>query len=263
MKKITQKITKYGALSMALAGVADASGQIVFTDINPDSANGLEDSFSIDFNEDGIIDMTIFQERAIYYEQVVLEGQPVGFITDVQGFLYASNLSEGDLVGPDSDFTTGTDTGEITQLCYNTGYNNAFCIADGDELLGARFQVDGENHYGWVQLSIVTSDSFTVESFAYEATPDTAIEAGTDATALSLEDNTIEGFTSFVSNNALTLSAKSPLQDVTIHNLNGQTILSRTLNNTSETIDINTLSTGVYIATVQVEGRSTAIKFVR
>ena len=39
MSKITKKnfakrIAKYGALSVAIAGVADASGQIVYTDIN-------------------------------------------------------------------------------------------------------------------------------------------------------------------------------------------------------------------------------------
>jgi len=80
---------------------------------------------------------------------------------------------------------------------------------------------------------------------------------------LSLEDNTIEGFSSFVSDNILTLNSNTPLETVTIHSISGQEVISQKLSNTTETVDLNGLSTGVYIATVSVEGKLQAIKFIK
>jgi len=57
MKKITpQKLSKrpvqYGAFSIAIAGVTDASGQIIYTDVNPD-INVADGFYYIDMDNDG------------------------------------------------------------------------------------------------------------------------------------------------------------------------------------------------------------------
>ena len=115
---------------------------------------------------------------------------------------------------------------------------------------------------GWVGVETIDSGNFTVTGFAFDATPDTAIAAGDNA--LSLEDNAIEGFTSFVdANNILNLNAQEPLSTSNVFNITGQQIMARNLSNTSETIDLNALSTGVYIARVGINGNETAIKFVK
>ncbi len=80
---------------------------------------------------------------------------------------------------------------------------------------------------------------------------------------LSLADNTIEGLSTFVANNALTINARNPLENVTIHAINGQVVVSQKLVNTTETIDISALPTGMYIASVQTEGQVETIKFVK
>ena len=59
-KKLANRLLKYGALSVAMAGVADASGQIVYTDVDPDLTNGGGGTADfIDLNNDGTNDFVI------------------------------------------------------------------------------------------------------------------------------------------------------------------------------------------------------------
>ena len=54
--KLSKKLAKYGALTAAIAGVADASGQIVYTDVTPDFVGTFGDEFFLDLNQDAIND---------------------------------------------------------------------------------------------------------------------------------------------------------------------------------------------------------------
>ncbi|MDO7544514.1 MAG: hypothetical protein MUR41_01885, partial [Flavobacteriaceae bacterium] len=47
--KLAKRLAKYGALSAAVLGVADASGQVTYTDVSPDLVLELGDTFDIDF----------------------------------------------------------------------------------------------------------------------------------------------------------------------------------------------------------------------
>jgi len=247
--KLSKKLIKYSALSLALGGIANASGQVVFTDVDPDFEGGLNDSFAIDFDDDGVDDVIIAQTD-IY---VRANGNVVG--SGSGGVYYASNLSEGTLISAGNSFQSYGD------LCYSGGFPNSFCATGPEGFLGVQFDISGETHFGWVQVAGIDSENFILLGFAYEQTPGVGIEAGDGI--LSLEDNTIEGLTSFVANDVLTINARNPLENITIHNVNGQVVASQKLASTTETVDLNVLSTGVYIATVQSEGRLKAIKFVK
>ena len=49
--------------------------------------------------------------------------------------------------------------------------------------LGVRFRIDGQIHYGWVRLTVLTQPtgtwSATITAYAYETVPNKAIKAGT------------------------------------------------------------------------------------
>jgi len=254
-KKFTEKIAKYGAFSLAIAGISNASGQVIFTDVDPDFVGVTGDTFAIDFDGDGTIDGNIIGGAANANFIGASGGNFAGDGVVNPPYVYASNLTAGDLIDGSLNFYNAGD------MCYGAYPNNQFCGAV-DGYLAVSFDISGNTHFGWVRVNVLDNNNFEVLDFAYEATPDTAIAAGDNA--LSLEDNTIQGFTSFVdANNILNLNAQSPLNNISIYNINGQEVLSRSLSNTTETIDLNTLSTGVYIARVAVEGIETAIKFVR
>ena len=58
----------------------------------------------------------------------------------------------------------------------NYGPDSEFEIGD-QNLIGFRFEIGNDVHYGWAQLEI-TKNSLTVSKWAYESTPDTAIRVG-------------------------------------------------------------------------------------
>jgi hypothetical protein len=235
-----------------MAGVADASGQIVFTDVDPDFVGGVGDSFAIDFDGDGTDDVTIIQTNIFVRANASADGGVNG--QTANGYQYAYNIASGAVVDSNLAFISGAD------LCYGPGYSNSFCFASPDGFIGVQFDISGATHFGWVALSAVDSNNFTVTEFAYEATPDTGIPVGEP---LSIADNVIEGLSTYVSNDVLTIDARQPLESITINNLAGQEVLSQRLSNTTESVNLSALSTGLYIATVETEGTVQAIKFVK
>jgi len=256
MKKTTsKKILNYTAMSAALLGVSSVSGQIIYTDVEPDEIINTGESLNIDINDDGINDFSahVIPGNASGYAARFITTPDVDPIDGANGsngngflgveeneYLYASNLVAGTV---------------IEEICDG--------VVDG--YIGVSLNLEGNTHFGWIRLDL-TADAtvFTIKDFAIESTPDTAIEAGDMGDELSLEDNVIEGLSTYVVNDALTINAINPIENVTIYNLSGQEVIARELNNTTEvSIDLNSLSTAAYIASIQSEGTITAIKFVK
>lgn len=81
---------------------------------------------------------------------------------------------------------------------------------------------------------------------------------------LGVSDNALEGFTYFVDvNNQLNLSASTSFENVVLYNMLGQQVISQKLNSNNETISLSGLQSGIYIATVSVEGASKSFKIVK
>lgn len=81
---------------------------------------------------------------------------------------------------------------------------------------------------------------------------------------LSVADQTFNGFNYFVdADNRLNLSANTPMESVKLFNILGQQVVAQKLNNTDASINISSLKTGVYIATVAIDGVSKSFKIVK
>ncbi len=81
---------------------------------------------------------------------------------------------------------------------------------------------------------------------------------------LSVGDESFSGFRYFVdSNNLLQLSANEPLESISLYNIVGQQIISQKLSNTTETIDLSALNSGVYVATITINGQRKSVKIIR
>jgi hypothetical protein len=265
MKKITkknfaEKLAKYGAMSLAIAGVADAAGQVVYTDVDPDFVGGMGDSFAIDFDGDSTDDITVLQSNNGNYELV--QALPAGgngvIAASNAGYFYASNLAYGASIsaGAGSFRSFGS-------FCAGVGYAGSQFCGTGEGYIGVEFAVGGDTHYGWVRVDVADSSNFIVLDYAYESTPNMAIAAG-DMGSLGVGDQAFEGFAYFVdSNNNLNLSANSTMEAIAVYNVLGQEVISQKLSGTSEAISISNLKSGVYLATVSIEGTKKTIKFVR
>lgn len=86
-----------------------------------------------------------------------------------------------------------------------------------------------------------------------------------DSSVLGLDDNSIEGFSHFVdTNNNLQLSVNNgSLENLTLFNTIGQRVLSNTIDGNNNSLDLNHLPVGVYIAQVKVNGTTTAFRVIK
>lgn len=263
MKKTTKlnfakKLAKYGALSLAVAGVADATGQVVYTDIDPDFVGGLGDILLIDFDNNAVDDLTILQSNNGNYELVQANtSNSNGVVANSNGYLYADNLAYGTSIDGFLTFYSGG-----ASFCAGVGYaGSAFCGV-GEGYLGVQFHIGGNLHFGWVRVDILDSSNFIVLDYAYEATPDTTILAGDNA--LSVEDFDPSNFKYFVDvNSQLNIKASVPMTNVAIHNVLGQQVVSQKLASTNEVVDLASFTTGVYFATVTIDGNSKSFKIIK
>lgn len=274
MKKTTSKnfnkrIASYGALAVAIAGVSDVTGQIQYTDVDPDEV--LEGTrFLLDLNGDGTTDYEISNDGVfsgvnpgttarVYTEN----SQSILGTNGGNNYNYPFALSEGETI--DENATTW-----ITNPNYQTlnwmgcAYTNSqWCDGQVDKYLGLRINVDGNQHYGWVRMDIpADASSITIKDFAFNTVAGEAILAGQ---SLSVQDNNFEGFIQFVDNeHILNLQSKATFIDnVSIFNIKGQNVIQTEINNTKGSINLANLSKGMYLAIVSIEGQNKTFKLVR
>lgn len=81
---------------------------------------------------------------------------------------------------------------------------------------------------------------------------------------LGVTDQNFNGFSYFVdANNQLNLSSSIAMEKVALYNVLGQEVFSSKLSSNSEIVDISGLNSGVYIATVSIEGQTKSFKIVK
>lgn len=81
---------------------------------------------------------------------------------------------------------------------------------------------------------------------------------------LGTADISFQGFRYFVdANSQLQLKSNSNMEKIAMYNVLGQQILSQKLNSSTETINLSGFTSGVYIATVTIEGQTKSFKIVK
>jgi hypothetical protein len=200
---LESRLKKYTALAGGISAAFAGTGQIVYTDIDPDSVNVDHlDLTLIDFNGDGIQDFTLvkivnsnsgsFTSVGVSYGVTVdvAIGDPGSnswMATSTSGAAMA-NVTAGAAIGGTGVFNTATGTlGVLTYLTYGPPYSsfNGTYNSGGDFLgatdgyIGVKFDIAGAAHYGWVRVDLsADATTLTVKDYAYEATAGTAINAG-------------------------------------------------------------------------------------
>ncbi|MEM0519162.1 T9SS-dependent choice-of-anchor J family protein [Aequorivita flava] len=118
------------------------------------------------------------------------------------------------------------------------------------------FTVDLDFYAGqdvYIAINHVASDQFGFQVDDFKVTAD----------VLGVNDQVFQGFKYFVANNQLNLSATTSMERVAIYNMLGQEVVSQKLANTNESVTISGLQSGVYIATVSIEGASKTFRIVK
>lgn len=122
----------------------------------------------------------------------------------------------------------------------------------GDSYLGAKFTIGASTYYGWILVNLTGNGVFTIKSFAYENTANTAISAGATSTA-SIQEATISSF-NIVPNPAnstfdLHRKADEPAS-VVIYSMIGEIAQTEIISNAVTAVSIVDLPLGMYIVRV-------------
>ncbi|NNF58980.1 MAG: T9SS type A sorting domain-containing protein, partial [Rhodothermaceae bacterium] len=174
-----------------MAPAADA--QITYMDVDPDeTVQG--NTFDLDIDGDGAADVQFFQTIgtvAVAGDRPIAGVDNLGTGTAFVGyagpyFNYPSALDVGAEIGPAANFPAD----DFTVLGSTYGpygpYGPWAAGGQTDKYLGVQFMAGGgTTHYAWVRLDVApNSASITVKDFAFEATPDTPIDAGAMGVAI-------------------------------------------------------------------------------
>ena len=101
--------------------------------------------------------------------------QPVIVGSDVSGTDEISNLTFGTSIGSGSDFaSTGSDSGSSAHT--GSGANQFQLGTPG--YIGFSLEQGGSTYYGWAEINIENSGPGTIVAYAYNSTPNQAINAG-------------------------------------------------------------------------------------
>ena len=268
-KSLSKRLLQYGALTTAALGVSDAAGQIVYVDVEPDAIIAVGETFSTDFDEDGFEDVSLQNPDGLANGNaaIVIPSSGGAFVGFTAGaYQYPALLLEGAIIDGASGYTEAGARGDLNY--YGCAYSNSqWCDNVVDGYLGVKFNnlLGGTDHYGWIRMDtdVNGSNLMVVKGYAFNLTPDTVIEAG-DEGVLSLQDQYFNDFNYFVdANSQLVLKASISLENIKLFNLLGQEVFSKSLSNKNETINIESLDTGIYIAKVSIQGKSKSFKIVK
>lgn len=251
--KLAKKLAKYGALTVAVAGLTDASGQIIYTDVDPDFGGGTTDSYGLDLNNDGTIDFNINGGGGagfLFLEPAGASNSALGSGSATFAYPFALTNSAVISAGQASWFNNGFSSSSFASLNYSSCNFGNYCnITDG--YIGLRFDAGGGAiHYAWVRLDTNPDSSFTVKEYGYSSVPDTPILAGQQT--LSTQDVASTDEIRIVALNKSIGMYNLPAQtSYRLFDVTGKKVLQGTTNQSIHTIEATTFANGIFILEVQ------------
>ncbi|MEM6326219.1 MAG: T9SS type A sorting domain-containing protein [Bacteroidota bacterium] len=192
---LAKRLAAYSATAGAALAVAPAaSGQVVYTDVEPDAVIGIGEEILLDFDGDGTDDMRFLGNagggpNTAARMNMASANSAAAAINAVAGsdaqyfdnprIGSASRLSNGSPVDANLNFEDGDvfNVGVLASIFNGNPYYN-FVGVEG--FVGFRFQAGGgTTHYGWARIAInEDATQLTLLDYAFDATPDATIMAG-------------------------------------------------------------------------------------
>ena len=256
MKKITPKtlsnrLAQYSALSIAIAGVADAHGQVGYTDVDPD-LNVVGGVYLLDMDNDGTEEYTINQTA----NNIFIAGNPSADIlgwSSSSNYIYPLALSNGAIIS-NSATTWFPPNGFYQTMNYNSCYasatnppgNSNWCGVT-DKYLGLRFKIGVDTHYGWARLDAAFTPNvggFTIKDYYYNPNAGQSIQAGM---TLGVNDNELSKIRIVSLNKSIALYNLPQNISYKLFSLTGQSVLNDEINDNTYVIEAKSLASGVYI----------------
>jgi hypothetical protein len=274
MKKTTQnnfsnRLLKYGALSAAIAGVADANGQVVYTDIADVTIDGTSPSYALDLDNDASGEYLLRVQpnssgggaptdpAAFVFPATGTAYNANGIVgASISSYQYPSNLSSGQVISSGNTLMAGSARGDMN---WNScAYPNSQFCGGTDAFMGFHFQIGGNTHYGWARVQVAANPlSMIIKDYAYNATAGASIAAGQ---TLGVVEDKLSNIKIVTANNTIALHNLPSQSTYKLFSVTGQVTMQGATNNDSYIIEANTLSSGIYIIEIEDTNTNRTIK---
>jgi hypothetical protein len=273
-KNLQSRISKYTAVAGAVVSAAGAQAQVVYTDVNPDYSHDAPQNngfavYPLDLNNDQTIDFVIASRDTVTTATVRLTlAVPYGAGNAVAGetpsnYDYALALDINSMVDSTLNWIAATNT-----MAYNVDSNNPYnenWNGVTDKYLGLKFVVGANTHYGWARLdSYAIGDSIVVKDYAFNATPNVGIMTGN--MGASLTETQVENLVKFInkSNNSVQVVLNGNLTNgvVSVVSSTGQVVSTDAITEKTFSVDMNNLSSGIYMVNVTFNEGATTKKII-
>ncbi len=254
-ENLSKRLVKYSAFSAAILGIANASGQIIYTDITDETVDALNPRVAIDINNDAIGDYVLGAQNSPQNFAFMFPASAssamnynsngiVGFDNNNASapYFYASNLAPGAIVDSNNSVNLMARTDFNYDGCYS---NSQFCDGE-DGYVGLHIKIGANTHYGWVRIQVAASgENIIIKDYAYNSVPDEPILVG--QTTLNINNISINNIRVVALDKIITLYNLPESTSYNLFSTSGQSVLKGITNNQTYKIEASTLSTGVYI----------------
>ncbi len=277
--KLSKKLKSYTTIALS-AIAADASSQIIYTDIRDTTLINNGDFFDIDLNNDGINDIEISLNKfssfgsysSYYYQFKTYSVEADGLNSANVNAVFNSNYTiyEAAALSRSSSINSSLNTwnnyayvgGSFSSVYSGPSYSSSSSAVfgqfagNGDKYLGVRFNIGTSVHYGWVRLDMATNFDITIKDFAFDTTANAPILAGDTGISVGLTEINEGQLEMYSQNNSLVFpNGLVETSEIRIYDLKGQLIeRSRALPSQGQ-IQLRKQYQGIYIVEVN-QGKS-------
>ncbi|MBT8259706.1 MAG: T9SS type A sorting domain-containing protein [Flavobacteriaceae bacterium] len=246
-KNLAKRLSKYGALTVAIAGVSDATGQIIYTDVDPDYASA-DVNIGLDLDNDSNFDFVIGDFSSAPAIALFAYNSAVGnsWLGSNPSFNYPFALNSGDTISSGlTSWYGGTYAGTLNYASCYGGIGSSNWCGVTDKFLGLRFQTGGQTYYGWAKLDVsLSGDQFILKEYAYNSTPGASINAGQ---TLSINDNALSKVRITALNKTIALNNLPNNSNYKLYTMTGQVIMDGDMTGNINVIEASHLANGVYL----------------
>lgn len=270
-KNLSKRLKHYGALSLAVAGVAGVNGQIVHHIVGSEG-DGSSDYF-LNLNPidgitpggvaDAIDDFRIIEGFVPSYSSrgsvrlEVLNSNAV--LGSVSGFVYPFALEPGYVVSNGLSNWQNIQFQTLDFYSCLSGYGNSNWCGKINKYLGLRFDISGNTHFGWAKLTVdYAGVNWSLSEYAFNATAGAPITTG--QTTLGIEVNVLSKIKIIALHKSIGLYNLPESTEYRLYSMTGQSIFEGKINNSTYVIEANTVAAGIYIIELKDKNSSAVLR---
>jgi hypothetical protein len=280
MLQDTRKLLKsYLGLTGVLIGVNQASGQVVYYDYSPDTLIQAPNTcsaiyFDLDIDSDAAIDFQFRAKKCIpnpsttygcrsenlHILRMGSNGLIPAYYTCIANNSTYSNvcqvkqLSSGYVIGNNANFQSCSmlrnwDYCTFQQWLTDCGTWDTGVLS----VAGLKFYINGQVHYGWVRIQILSKSSCKILDYAYQSQPGAPMAAGSTVD-LTTSTPELDGEISLsVYDKTITILTGLNFQNIpiTISDLLGRTVCETTVNSDNNKVTVDKM--GIYTVSLNLK----------